>query len=124
MKRREFTTLLVSAAAAWPMGGRGQQPALPVVGYLGTGSVEASVALVPFRQGLKEMGFVEDQNVKIEYRWAEGQYDRLPSLAADLVWRRVDLIVASPSPAAIAAKAATSTIPIVFASGGDPVAQG
>jgi putative ABC transport system substrate-binding protein len=103
-----------------------QQAALPVIGYLGTQSAddEYKNLTVPFLQGLKESGYVDGQNIAIEYRWAENQPDRLPVLAADLVRGRVAVIVASSTPAALAAKAATTTIPIVFATGGDPVAVG
>src|SRR6516162_8463103 len=125
MRRREFIAGLGSAAA-WPAVARAQQPAIPVIGYLGTQSAELDYkpATVPFLQGLKETGYVEGQSVAIEYRWAENQNDRLPALAADLVRRRVAVVVAAGTAAALAAKAATTTIPIVFSTGTDPVASG
>jgi putative ABC transport system substrate-binding protein len=125
MKRRTFIAGLGSAAA-WPMVARGQQPVLPVIGYLSTESAadEYKLATVPFLQSLKENGYVEGQNVAVEYRWAENQFDRLPALAAELVRRRVAVIVATGTPAALAAKAATTTVPIVFATAVDPVASG
>jgi len=122
MRRRELM-LLLSGAATWPLAARAQRKTMPVIGYLSASS--SSPSLAAFRQGLSETGYVEGQNLAIEYRWAEGHDDRLPGLASDLVARKVDLIVATGSlPTALAAKNATAMIPIVFPALSDPVAAG
>ena len=123
MRRREFIGI-AGGAAVWPLAGRAQQPQMPVIGFISGGSASFYQSILPaFREGLREQGYIEGQNVTIEYRWAEGDYDRLPAFATEFVSRKVDVIAAT-GPSSMAAKAATSTIPIVFTSGSDPVADG
>jgi putative tryptophan/tyrosine transport system substrate-binding protein len=124
MRRREFIRLFSSTIVAWPLTARAQQAAMPVIGFLNSGSAKGFPSLGAFRQGLSDSGYVEGQNLVIEYRWADGDYKKLPMLATDLVGRHVSAIFAGGPPAVVAAKAATTTIPIVFTSGGNPVELG
>ena len=124
IRRREFIVAFGGAAAAWPLAARAQQPATPLIGFLNaTTAVDSVYRVSAFRDGLKEAGFIDGHNVAIEFRWAENKLDRLPALAADLAHRQVAVIV-GPNTSMLIARTATSTIPIVFVSGGDPIANG
>src|SRR5262249_36966206 len=126
MRRRQFLSILGGAVVLWPLGAKAQQKGVPLVGFMSARSLDDSTHLLAaFHQGLAEEGFIERQNVAIEYRWARGDYDRLPAMAADLVRRQVSVLVAAGGePSALAAKHATSSIPIVFGIGGDPISAG
>src|SRR6266516_6256903 len=127
MKRREFISLLGGAVAVWPLAARGQQPAakVPRIGFLGNSTADLEANLVgPFRDGLRALGYEEGRNIVIEYRWAEGEYERFPALIAELIAANVDVIVTAGTPATLAVKKATSAVPVVMAAVGDPVGTG